>query len=154
LTKQKNLGVDKFADDVFFNRQRTSPRSGILKAEAVLRFTETLYDFKVNYFQDVTKIIPDTDFESKIKRIPGQGSGTSLTYFFMLAGSDDLIKPDRMILNFLSSVLERKINQYDAQSLLTETSGRLKLKHPHMTPRLLDHQIWNYQRERNLNPSA
>ena len=148
LRKQKTLGVDKFANDVLGNRQRTSARSGILKAEAVLKFTETLYNFKVSYFQDIPKIISDPNFESNIKRITGQGSGTSFTYFFMLAGSDELIKPDRMILNFLASVLERRVNQYEAQSLLADTSNKLRVKYPHMNPRLLDNKIWEYQREK------
>lgn len=142
VEKMLFLGLDKFTKEIFCNEQRTSSKSGILKTEAVFRFATTLKNYDVNYFQDVPKVINSVDFEKDIKSIPGQGSGISLGYFFMLSGSDDLIKPDRHILAFIKRLLRKKISPQYAQILLSESCKKLNLKYPHLTPRLLDHMIW------------
>jgi len=140
------LGIDKFTTEIFCNKQRKSTRSGILKTEAVYRFATILKDYDVNYIQDVPKVINSVDFEKDIKSIPGQGSGISLGYFFMLSGSDDLIKPDRHILAFIKRSFGKKISAQHAQILLEESCNVLKLNYPHLTQRLLDHMIWKYQK--------
>jgi len=154
LKKMTLIGPDNFAKKIFGNRQRTSTKNGILKSEAVYRFAKTLKNHGVNYFQDVTKVINSVDFEKDIKSIPGQGSGISLRYFFMLSGSDNLIKPDRHILAFLKKSLRKTISPQYAQILLTDTCNVLKLKYPHLTPRLLDHEIWKYQKSNENHSSS
>lgn len=64
----------------------------------------------------------------------------------MLAGSDDLIKPDRMIMRFLEAALNRSASLADAQELLKGAAELLQREFQEMTPRLLDYAIWNYQR--------
>jgi len=91
----------QIAVELFNNKQRTSSRNGILKAEAVHKFARVLLKYNVNYFQDISKVIYDLNFENDICLIPGQTYGTALTYFFMLAGDDNKVKPDRMIYSFL-----------------------------------------------------
>jgi len=147
LGKMRKLGIEKFTNEVFRNRQKTSTRGGILKSEAVLKFAEVLNRFGVNYLQDVPKVIHDISFERQIRSIPGQTSGISLRYFFMLSGSNDFIKPDRMILRFLERILKRTVSTQEAQALLYEVVKKLKPKYPHLTPRLLDHEIWKYERQ-------
>lgn len=137
---------EQLANDVFRNRQRTSTRSGILKAEAVIRFLKVLKDFNAEYFQDIPKLIEDESFEHCIKSIPGQGSGTSLKYFFMLAGSDNLIKPDRMILRFLHRATGQILSLEQCQIILYGVAKELNKEGYNLTPRLLDNIIWNYQR--------
>lgn len=139
-------GVEKFTEEVFNNRQRTSPVNGILKTEAVYRFSQVLKDFKVDFFQDIGNIIDNKQFEREIRKIPGQRSGISLRYFFMLAGYDKFIKPDRMILGFLHEVLNKKVDLTTTQKLLVEVSYNLRDENKHITPRLLDYQIWLYMR--------
>lgn len=95
LKKINLIGVDTFTEKMFDNKQRTSTNNGILKSEAVYRFAKTLKNHSVNYFQDVTKVIVKSNFEKDIRSIPGQRSGISLRYFYMLSGSDNFIKPDR-----------------------------------------------------------
>ena len=142
-----SLGAERMASEVFHNRQRTSTVKGILKAEAVLRFASALVNHGINYFQDIQWPLPD-GLEEAIKAIPGQRSGISLRYFLMLAGSDDLIKPDRMVLRFLGDALQRDVGFDEAQPLLAATSRKLKAEYPRLTPRLLDHAIWQHQRKR------
>ena len=86
-------------------------------------------------------------FDNEIKSIRGQGSGLTLKYFLMLAGDDNLIKPDRMLEAFFSRFIEeKKINDALIQQVCEELVQKLFKTYPHITPRLLDHQIWNYER--------
>ncbi|MBE6185163.1 hypothetical protein G4D61_12685 [Bacillus ginsengihumi] len=149
LSSFESLGLEIFVNDVLKNKQRTSPTNGILKAEAVYLFCKILNKYGVNYLQDVKKIYGNEEFENEIRTIPGQKSGISLVYFYMLAGDDQWIKPDRMITRFLEKVLQRKVKLEEAQSLLDETTKLLKKYYPNITPRLLDYQIWNFERSSN-----
>ncbi len=142
IDKIEIKGIEEFTSEVFKNRQRTSTSNGILKTDAVLRFAKVLKKFNIEYLQDMQKIINNDEFEEEIKKIPGQKSGISLTYFFMLAGSSDFIKPDRMIIRFLESALDKKVQLDEAQELLRDASKILKVQYKDMTPRILDHQIW------------
>ena len=141
-----NYGIDWMTEQVYQNRQRTSTRSGILKSEAALRFSETLLEFGVYFFQDIDNVIGDPNFETAIKKIPGQGSGISLRYFYMLAGSDDYIKPDRMMARFIWSALNKSLSVEETHRLVVETCKILAAENPLLTPRSLDHAIWQYQR--------
>ena len=49
-------GIEYLTDQIYKKHQRSSPKSGILKTEAVYRFAKTLEKFNVNYFQDIIKI--------------------------------------------------------------------------------------------------
>ena len=140
-------GVTGMAEDIYQNRQRTSTRNGILKAEAALRFAEALAAFEVDRFEDVARIFENEAFEARIRQIPGQRSGVSLRYFYMLIGSQDYIKPDRMILRFLQAALGRTPNIQEAHDLLVVASMILRADIPYLTPAALDHLIWAYQRE-------
>ena len=142
INKLIYLGTKVFSEEVFKNKQRTSATNGILKAEAVLHFANLLKDFELEYLQDVHKIMYNDEFENKIKLIPGQKSGISLNYFFMLCGSNEFIKPDRMVLRFLEGILKRKVGIEEAQIILKSVSENLKEKYSDITPRKLDHTIW------------
>ena len=131
---------------VYQNRQRTSTRSGILKAEAVLRFAQVLQSFGIEHLQDVPRTSENTDLVAAIQSIPGQRSGISLYYFWMLAGSNDFVKPDRMVLRFLEAALSRPVDINEAVALLCASIQELGADFPSLTPRLLDHEIWKYQR--------
>ena len=143
--KYEESGVLGFADDIFQNHQRTSARGGILKAEAVRQFATALREHSIEYLQDVARAMEDSRLEAAIRAIPGQGSGISLRYLWMLAGSDDIIKPDRMILRFLRRALAREPSVREAQGLLAGAAVLLKAQFAHLTPRLLDYKVWEYE---------
>lgn len=145
LNKVAEFGTKRFTEEIFKNKQRTSPTNGILKSEAVLQFANILKEKNIEYLQDIENVISDEEIKSEIKDIPGQKSGISLQYFFMLAGSNEFVKPDRMVLRFLERILQRKVTIEEAQNLLVETSNNLKGKYTHITPRELDHEIWKYE---------
>ena len=136
----------RMVSEVFRNRQRTSSRSGILKSDAVLLFSKVLQSFKINYFQDCISHINDEGLRKEIRKIPGQRSGISLQYFFMLAGNTKLIKPDRMVLGYLERIIGYKPAITQAQELLDASHQLLIKDYPSLTLRELDYLIWSFQR--------
>jgi hypothetical protein len=59
----------------------------------------------------------------------------------MLAGDDDHVKPDRMVVGWLTQVLGRPPSVPEAAALVEEAAKELGV-----TPWELDHAIWNAQR--------
>lgn len=137
-----SVGASKSADIIFQNRQRTSSRSGILKAEAVLRFAQVLQKYGIETLADFSKKGLPPAAEAEILQIPGQKSGLALRYFCMLAGDDTQTKPDRHVLHFMQMHTGQSFSIQQAQDLLAAVTARLKPQYPHITVRLLDHAIW------------
>ena len=127
------LGIEGMARDVYRNWQRTSTRNGLL-----------------NYFQDVERILGEPVFEADIQAIPGQRSGISLRYFYMLAGSSAYIKPDRMVERFVRAAIGRTLGVSELHTILLAVCKNLTEVYPRLTPRALDHAIWSYQRQQPL----
>ena len=86
--------------------------------------------------------------ETKIRQIPGQTSGLSWRYFLMLAGASHLTKPDRQVLRFLKTATGKSFSIEGAQDLLVAVCEQLRLQHSLISPRELDHLIWQFQRTR------
>lgn len=139
--------IQSIAENVFGNRQRTSAKNGILKAEAVMQFHQTLRKFHCESLNDVKQFVNNNELEDAIKLIPGQKSGISFKYFLMLAGTDDLIKLDRMIGRFLESLGIKNITIYESQILFGHVVAQMSGFGFNLTPRKLDNLIWNYQRQ-------
>ena len=141
---------DDLGFTLFGNRQLTSPRGGIPKADAVLRLLEMLgsCDFDIQTTEQLRSHFKDEKLDAAIRSIHGQSSGISAKYLFLLAGVEDAIKPDRMIVRFVSDAVGRKVTPLEAQDLLVETVPGLKSAFPDVTPRLLDHVIWHSVRGR------
>jgi hypothetical protein len=131
----------RIAAELFDNRQRTSTRNGILKAEAVHRFARVLLLHQVNYFQDIPTVIHSKQFESNICSIPGQTYGTFLTYFFMLSGEENMVKPDRMVLRFLYRIIGDQLSQMNPHLWLSQALRILNEKFPKLILLELDHEI-------------
>ena len=133
----ESVGIEKSADIIFKNHQRTSSRfAKILRKYGI----ETLADM-------AAKAIP-FEAEQEILRIPGQQSGLSLRYFYMLSGDDSQAKPDRHVLRFLKEQMGNDYSIQQAQDVLRDTVELLRGKYPHLTVRLLDYSIWNYMAHR------
>jgi hypothetical protein len=82
----------------------------------------------------------------KLTEQPCAITGISIKYFFMLAGSKDLMKPDRMVIRFLQSASGKKFNLEDCQTVLSAVTLQPNEKKVRITPQLLDNAIWRYQR--------
>jgi hypothetical protein len=146
LARVATMDADTLSVEIFGNRQRTSSRNGILKADAVVQFAGVLARHRIEHLQDVLEARDLSAIERDVRRIPGQSSGISWRYFLMLAGRDDLVKPDRVILGFLGRVLGRPVSVDEAQSLLAAAARELDREFPGIKPRTLDNLIWKRER--------
>lgn len=144
ITNLEAKGIEKSADEVFCNHQRTSTRNGILKAEAVLIIAHILRQDGIDNFRDLRNKGISFEAEQRILAVPGQKSGLALSYFYMLSGDDSLAKPDRHVIRFLTQHLGYAPSIREAQKILTDAVIILKSNHPHITVRILDYAIWEY----------
>jgi hypothetical protein len=137
----------QMAELIYDNRQRTSTRSGILKADAVFQFVHVLQRFGINTYADFAAMPDAAGVEAAVRRIPGQTSGICYDYFRMLAGNKDGVKEDRMVLRFVGEALGRPITgSEEAAVFVREAASRLQVEYPWLTATLLDYLIWKYQR--------
>lgn len=145
LRRVEPLTPEVLAESIFGNRQRTSPRGGILKAEAVLRYCRALQSHGVETLQDMLRAAGNADLRRTIAMIPGHSSGISWNYLLMLCGDVNRIKPDRMVVRFVADALHREVTHPDAERLVCAAAACLRAEHPSLTPRRLDSLIWQYQ---------
>lgn len=134
---------DEFATLVG-SRHRTSTRNGILKAEAAQRAAQVMLDAGLATTVEVRAADQASLDHAKNEwlRIPGQRSGITWRYMLMLAGLED-VKPDRMIVRFVSRALDRPAMVGVEESRLLVVAAAEALG---VSQRSLDHAIWNYQR--------
>jgi hypothetical protein len=146
LDLYESVSSDVAAETLFGNRQRTSSRSGILKAEAVRLFADVLLHCEIDNFTDITEDRIELA-EAVILGLPGQGSGIAFDYFRMLAGNDELTKPDRMVQRFVADGLGMVSLPSPRQAaLLVRLAAReLTSRRTAWTPLTLDYAIWQYQ---------
>lgn len=124
----------------------TSTRNGILKSDAVRQFAEACGAVGLNHLQDFDNFQNFAGLELAIRQIPGQRSGVSLHYFYMLAGDDNFIKADRMVRRFVQNAIGRWPTVQEADDGVVGASRLLVQRYPNLTPKLLDNLIWQYQR--------
>ena len=140
-------GAKEFAEKVVHNRQRTSSRNGILKAEACELVAEVCKKHGIDTLADFNNYDNKDALDKDIRSIKGQHSGISLKYLKMLCGNNNLIKPDRMVKRFVAGFSSTITSDEDLQELVSRAATDvLKLRYPNMTPRLLDYLIWEYQK--------
>ncbi|MHC6214681.1 hypothetical protein [Rhodococcus ruber] len=133
--------------EVTKNRQRTSPRGGILNAEAVLRFATILHEHGIGTVHDARVLLTDPQrfetVDAQLHTVPGDGGfGVRRGYLWMLIGDEDTVKPDRMVLRWLARH-GADVDAAAARILLTElaahVSGALGRR---VTAWEVDHAIW------------
>lgn len=140
-------GAKEFAEKVVHNRQRTSSRNGILKAEACVLVAKVFESHGINTLSDFNNYDKKDELDKDILAVHGQSSGVMLKYLKMLCGNNNLIKPDRMVKRFVAVFSSTITSDEDLQELVSRAATEvLKLKYPNMKPRLLDYLIWEYQK--------
>ncbi|AEB44299.1 hypothetical protein VAB18032_15945 [Micromonospora maris AB-18-032] len=136
------------------NAQLTSSRGGILRSEAVLRYARILVEHEISDLAAAQDLLAGPDgrwrnIDASLSAVPGDGRfGIRRGYLWMLCGNDDLVKPDRMVLRWLSR-LRPGVGADEARRLLTEVAAELtdRLGRP-VTPWMVDHAIWLEERAR------
>jgi hypothetical protein len=110
------------------NRGRTSTRSGILKAEAVILAAEALVKngvLDLLSWRSADKAILKAA-ERDFRAVKGQATGVSWKYLSMLAGDGDQVKPDRMVVRYVEAALGRKgVSPEEAGELLIAAAAAL-----------------------------
>lgn len=141
--------IQNFAKDIL-NLQRTSSTNGILKAEAVLDILKVLDEHGIKNIECFNSLdtIKQNELDKAILSVKGQSSGIMLKYLYMLVGNDDVCKPDRMLHRFVSNISGRRMTDDELQIVLTQACEELKSEFPTLTVRILDNQIWQYQKAR------
>jgi len=136
------------------NRGRTSTRSGILKAQAVVLAAEVLVQHGIVDLASWHSVGPATHLaaENGFRKIKGQKSGVSWDYLLMLAGDEGRVKADRMVLRYDETALGRHgLSPREAGMILTETASTMRGMHDYpsdLTARKLDWAVWNVARKR------
>jgi hypothetical protein len=127
------------------NRQRTSTRNGVTKAQAALSYARILVDNGIHELGDVQRLAADPALHARVdralSRVPGEGlHGIRRGYFWLLCG-DDQVKPDRMVLRWLAP--HGVTDPSTAKQLLLDVAARLSARSgAPVTPRAVDHAIW------------
>jgi hypothetical protein len=132
-------GPEAFAAQIG-NLQRTSTRSGILKAAAAAHAAAVLVDHQIDRKSDLDAVVEHGELEAvefAWRKVTGQRSGVTWRYFLMLTGMPG-VKPDRMILRFLTTTLGRTVHRDEAVTLVTDAATRLGLD-----ATAADHRIWS-----------
>jgi hypothetical protein len=146
------VGVERFAGEVVRHRGRTSTRGGILKADAALRYAHTLLAHDVHHLGDLHRLFADADrfnqLEVRLRQVSGNGArDVRLGYLWMLTGQDDLVKPDRMVLRWLTRHSPTPVDPATARDLLAAVAQVVGC-----TPWELDHAIWRAESGRSPLP--
>jgi len=76
------------------NKQRTSTRGGVTKADAALRYARTLVGHGVLGVEDLPRLLADpaswSRLDRALSRVPGEGqNGARRSYFWALCGVDE-----------------------------------------------------------------
>ena len=151
LEKMAGMDAENLASNIFQNRQRTSSTNGILKSQAVREFAKALVQEKLERFSDFADRSRLERVETLIRQIKGQRSGVTWKYFLMMAGEDDFIKPDTWICRYVARVTSKaRVDSLEAEALLLAAIAIIKKLQPKITPRQIDHAIWNSERSRPL----
>lgn len=145
ITQFDTLDGHEILKRVFNNKQRTSTKNGILKAEAVIRFIKILYLRGIETKRDLLAYPNRDSLLEEIKTIEGQTKGTTFDYLLMLSGDKGVFKKDRHIENFFIKYFNVTDISYD--NLKREFEKQLEVvlkKYPDYNIRTLDSVIWNF----------
>lgn len=130
------------------NRQNTSTRGGIRKADAVLQYATILRDHGIETLGAAAAALADSTLldtvDAALSKVPGEGSnGVRRGYLWMLAGDDHTVKPDRMVLRWLTAHAVTAITADTARILLDDIASQLSTTlGRQITPWEVDHAIW------------
>lgn len=130
------------------NRQNTSTRGGIRKADALLRHVHEFRSHGVRDLGDAIALFGNEErfaaVNADLRTIPGEGAhAVRRDYLWMLIGQDDLIKPDRMVLRWFRhhGVTVDPVGARDLIAALVPAVST-GLKRP-VTAWEIDHALWN-----------
>ena len=137
LRRYDELGVDGMAKEVFQSHHRF-PGTKLTRAENVLRAAEVLRDIGIDVLQDVPARRP-AEIGDALRPLPGIGECT-VRMLLMYAGEEDFVLGDAHVRRFVTSAIgQRAVSATQAEELVRGAAYELIL-----SPRFLDHLVWEY----------
>ena len=131
------------AQNVFRNAQRTSTKSGILKALAVVEFIKILHEHGIETPSDLAPRYEDSELQRALARVPGDGlEDIRRDYLWMLVGRSDILKWDRQLKRFFQRHLGYLPTKARAYEILRAVVEVLRSSFPCLNVRMLDGFIW------------
>lgn len=149
LPRLASLNVDELV--AVTNRQRTSTRGGIVKAEAAVHYAQILASHQVETLDDGMALLSRSEdvqvVDDALARVPGDGQfGVRRGYLWMLIGDDERIKPDRMVLRLLSRI-GLDVDPLQAERLILGAVASVSTElGRNVTAWEIDHAIWSAAR--------
>lgn len=146
---------DEAATTGFKNKQRTSSRNGILKAEACYHVAKVFGNHNINTLDDFRNYTNKPALDKDILKVKGQSSGIMLKYLYMLAGDSNEAKPDRHMANFVRNIyphISMTTKHHDEiQKIMKDAVAILQSTYPNLTVRFLDYLIWEHMKNKSQN---
>ena len=137
IRRCEETGVDAMASKVFRSRCR-SPGTKITRAETVARAARALRHIGVDVLQDVPVIRPG-EVGAALRLVPGIEECT-VRALLKYTGPEDFVLGDAHVRRFVASAIgKRAVSAFEAETLVRDAAHELIL-----SPRLLDHEIWQY----------
>jgi hypothetical protein len=149
----KFSSFDEAATTGFKNKQRTSSRNGILKAEACYRVAKVFKSHDINTLEDFRNYTNKPALDKDILKVRGQSSGIMLKYLYMLAGDSKEAKPDRHMANFIRGIyphISMATKHHDEiKTIMKDAVASLQTTYPNLTVRFLDYLIWEHMKNKS-----
>jgi hypothetical protein len=120
-----------------------SQTHGRLKADVCVEVARRLRAAGVADSDDLRQRAFDADVKQAWTGVHGLGWVT-WQYFCALNGIDEL-KPDTMLMRFVTKTLGRRVDAVETNDLLSRVWKALLPSHPGLTKRALDHAIWRFE---------
>lgn len=149
---RKAGGPRGWAENVVSNLKpaHTKPHA-LLKAEIIERAAQLMVDLGIDSVEDLRTTVEGSPQDNPVhtgwKKLPSQGSGVTYNYLLILAVMPS-VKPDRMILRFLSDALGKgtELSFGRAVALIRAAADELQV-----SSRTLDHIVWRAASGRELS---
>jgi hypothetical protein len=136
---------------LFNNRGYANPSAQnvpkVQKADLVHKFAGVLKRHQIETFQDLASYGDPDALDTELCALPALTSGVGVRYFRMLSGDENQVKPDRMIQRFIRDAIGKTLDVNTCVTVIQSACQILKAKCSPLTPRLLDHEIWKFQRK-------
>ena len=137
---------------LFNNRGYANPSARnvpkVQKADLVHKFVGVLKRHEIETFQDLASYGNPDALDAELCALPALTSGVGVRYFRMLSGDENQVKPDRMIQRFIRDAIGKNLDANACVTVIQSACQIIKAKYSSLTPRLLDHEIWKFQRKR------
>ena len=129
--------------------KHVAPGTNTRKADLCVEIAQVLVDNGVDTHASLAVVLEESpDLESKIRNLAGVGPA-AWRYLLNLSKIEK-VKPDTMIVRWVSKVLGEKVGQKEAARLIEVAAAEIQGQGADPSVRTLDHLVWREQSKRSL----